>query len=259
MLEADEHINLQGLRAQLLTLLALRSKIPRGSRVRPRMDNTTAIAYLNNGGGRVPLLTRVVKSIWWLALEMGWTIEEAVHIPGRLNVLADRLSREFASCDWMLHPDVFTELDEMWGPHTYDRMATRVNRQNHLPFDSLLFDPEATGVDTFLQLWQGHNNWINGDFHLIARLLALMRAQGVCGTFIAPRWPRTWWSELVETCVAWRELPNRPDLFLPGDRNSARPGGVCPCRVFAFRVDWRQAVQGWSEARRRLPWLEKRM
>ena len=259
LLEAQEHINLQELRAQLLTLLALRSKIPRGSRVRPRMDNTTAIAYINNGGGRIPLLTKVVKNIWWLALEMGWHLEEATHIPGHQNRLADHLSRVFASCDWMLHPEVFTELDAMWGPHTYDRMATRVNRQNSLPYDSFLFDPEASGVDTFLQLWQGHNNWVNGDFHQIARLLAHMRAQGVCGTFIAPRWARSWWNVLVQECVAWRELSNRPDLFLPGDRNSTRPGGVCPWRVFAFRLDWRQVVQGWSEARRRLPWLERRM
>ena len=234
LLEAQEHINLQELRAQLFTLLALRSKIPRGSRIRPRLDNTTAIAYINNGGGRVPLLTKVVKTIWWLVLEMGWHLEEAVHIPGRLNILADRLSRVFASCDWMLHPEVFAALDDVWGPHTYDRMATRVNRQNGLPFDSFLFDPEATGVDTFLQSWLGHNNWVNGDFHQIARLIALMRAQQVCGTVIAPRWARSWWNELVDSCIAWRELPNRPDLFLPGDRNSTRPGGMCPWRVFAF-------------------------
>ena len=92
LLEALEHINLQELCAQLFTLLALRSKIPRGSRIRPRLDNITVIVYINNGRGRVPLLTKVVKTIWWLGLEMGWHLEEAVHIPGRLNILADRLS-----------------------------------------------------------------------------------------------------------------------------------------------------------------------
>ena len=258
-LEADEHINLQELRGQLLTLQALRTKIPRGSRVRPRLDNTTAIAYINNSGGRIPLLTAVVKAIWWLALENGWQLEPAVHIPGVRNVHADYLSRVFASCDWMLHPEVFAALDALWGPHTYDRMATRVNRQNGLPFDSFLFDPEATGTDTFLQLWRGHNNWINGDFHQMSRLIAHMRAQGACATCIAPRWARPWWKELVDECVAWRELPQRPDLFLPGDRNSARPGGKCPWRVFAFRLDFRQERVAWSEARRRLPWHAKRM
>ena len=57
VLTADEHINLQELRGWYFTARALRSEIPRGSRVRPRLDNTTAIAYINNGGGRLPLFT----------------------------------------------------------------------------------------------------------------------------------------------------------------------------------------------------------
>ena len=41
VLTADEHINLQELRGWYFTARALRSEIPRGSRVRRRLDNTT--------------------------------------------------------------------------------------------------------------------------------------------------------------------------------------------------------------------------
>ena len=66
VLEAADHINLQELRAFLFTAQSLVPVLPRGARIRPRSDNTTAIAYLNNGGGSVPLLTEVVKEIWLL-------------------------------------------------------------------------------------------------------------------------------------------------------------------------------------------------
>ena len=57
MLEAEEHINLKELRGFYNTVQALVPVIPRGVRIRPRLDNTCAILYLNNGGGHIPLLT----------------------------------------------------------------------------------------------------------------------------------------------------------------------------------------------------------
>ena len=111
VLEREEHINLQELRAFLYTAQALKQVLPRGARIRPRLDNMTAVIYLNSGGGRIPLLTEVVKRVWLLVIEQGWVLESAVHVCGVDNVRADRLSRVFASCDWKLHPRVFAELD----------------------------------------------------------------------------------------------------------------------------------------------------
>ena len=102
---------------------------------------TTAIAYLNNGGGRVPLLTEVVKEIWLLFVDRGWVLEPAVHVAGVDNVHANFLSRVFASCDWMLNPREFTKLDALWGPYKHDRCPSRLNHQNHLPFDYLYYEP----------------------------------------------------------------------------------------------------------------------
>jgi hypothetical protein len=261
VLTADEHINLQELRGWYFTARALRSKIPRGSRVRPRLDNTTAIAYINNGGGRLPLFTAVVRDIWQLAVEEGWLMMPAIHIRGLDNVLADQLSRRFDQSDWMFNPRYFDELDALWGPHTYDRSASYVNHQNNLPYDSLFFDPFATGHDTFTQRWGGHNNWCNGNFAIMSRYIAHARECEAEVTFIVPRWPREWWHVLCAECVAWRELPRAHDLFLPGDRHSAFPGGRPPWRVYAFRVDFRQTADATvlRELAHALPWSARRM
>ena len=48
VLEQEEHINLQELRAFLYVAQALTPVIPRGARLKPRLDNTVAVAYLNN-------------------------------------------------------------------------------------------------------------------------------------------------------------------------------------------------------------------
>jgi hypothetical protein len=257
VLEAEEHINLQELRGFLYTAQALTPVIPAGARIRPRLDNTVAIAYLNNGGGRILMLTRVVKEIWLLFLRNGWVLETAVHIRGVDNVLADWLSRHFSNCDWKLNPEVFAWLDSIWGPHEHDRCASRVNVQNNLPFDSLFYEPGAAGHDTFTQWWRPTNNWVNGDFSLLSRLIALCREQKACATFIAPRWPRPWWRELCDECVDWRQLERAPDLFLPGNHASAVPVGLPPWDMFAFRLDYRQESAAWRRHVQLWPWRER--
>ena len=257
VLEADEHINLQELRGFYNTLQALVPVIPRGSRVGPRLDNTVAIAYLNNGGGHIPLLTALVKRIWLLCIQQGWVLERAVHVRGVDNVLADWLSRNFSSCDWKLNPRIFAWLDSLWGPHEHDRCASAQNVQNGLPFDSLFYEPGAAGHDTFTQWWRPTNNWVNGDFGQLSRLLALCRSQKARGTFIAPRWPRPWWRELCDECVDWRELPRVHDLFLPGNHSNARAVGRAPWSMFAFRVDYTQEAADWRRRVQAWPWHER--
>jgi len=244
-LERHDHINLQELRGFLYVLQSFARKLPAGIRIRPRLDNTVAIAYINNGGGPIAALTAIVRQIWLLAVEHGWLLEPAEHIPGHLNCRADFNSRVFDSSDWKLNPILFGWLDAWWGTHTYDRCASRVNRQNNLPFDSRYYDPEATGVDTMLQSWRGHNNYCNPDFAIIDRILQLLREQGACCTLVVPRWPRTWWATLVNECVDWVELPRWHSTFLAGSGHSVSGRGIPPWRIFAFRLDYRQGRPEW--------------
>ena len=80
---------------------------------------------------------------------------KARHIPGRLNVIADKLSRlgQTIRTKWSLHPEVFQAICSWWHQPQVDLFATRFN--NKLPqFVSLVPDPQAWAVDALSLSWE---------------------------------------------------------------------------------------------------------
>ncbi len=76
-----------------------------------KMDNTTAVSYLNNmGGTHCPQLLHLAMEIWdWCEKRNLFLL--AQHIPGKTNVEADTKSRVKQDLnDWMLHPKVIAPL-----------------------------------------------------------------------------------------------------------------------------------------------------
>ena len=80
-------------------------------------DNQSVAAHINKMGGTWSQnLVALTKSIWTWCLERKLPLS-AQHIPGRLNITADFLSRFLRDrTDWILNPDVFAALNEHWGP-----------------------------------------------------------------------------------------------------------------------------------------------
>ena len=91
-LEARDHINVFELNAAFLatkTFLKDRSNIT----VRLRMDNSTAVAHVNNKGGTFsPQLVDLTLELWEWCLQKSILIT-AQHLPGKLNNVAVRESR----------------------------------------------------------------------------------------------------------------------------------------------------------------------
>ena len=57
-------------------------------------DNTTVVAYINKEGGtRSTSLWDETQELFQVVMSHQWTLK-AVHIPGRLNVIADLLSMD---------------------------------------------------------------------------------------------------------------------------------------------------------------------
>ena len=75
-------------------------------------------------------------------------------IPGRLNALADGLSRkhQLLPSEWTLHQEVTNQIFLMFGYPMVDLFATRHNHRLPL-YVSPVYDPEACSVDAFLFDW----------------------------------------------------------------------------------------------------------
>ena len=83
------------------------------------------------------------------------------HIPGRLNVIADKLSRhkQVIQTEWSLSQQVFNLLCSKWVRPKVDLFATQFNHK--LPmFVSLVLDQMAWAVDALSLPWENLRIWM---------------------------------------------------------------------------------------------------
>lgn len=111
-------------------MLALKSfaKGYNGSEILLRIDNTTAVAYVNKMGGiQHPNLHKIAKEIWqWCEARNIWIT--ASYIKSGDNVVADRESRiKNIDTEWELADHAFRQVVEKFGHPEIDLFATRNN------------------------------------------------------------------------------------------------------------------------------------
>ena len=116
-----------------------------------RMDNTTAVTYVNKLGGTVsPKLNTIVRELWLWCMNRDITLI-AEHLPGVLNTIVDQESRVMRDrSDRMLNPRIFNKIQQKWGPLKVDMFASRLTTQLKR-FFSWRLDPEAEALDAFNQ------------------------------------------------------------------------------------------------------------
>ena len=113
-----------------------------------RTGNITTLHYLRRMGGRLLHLTRALLPLAEF-LRTRQIRLLAGYLPGMWNILADPLSRQEACVgDAHLLTSAFRLLEDRWGPHAVDLMASAVNHQ--LPtYISALPDAGAMAVNLF--------------------------------------------------------------------------------------------------------------
>jgi hypothetical protein len=63
-----------------------------GKHIVVRSDNAATVASINKGTSRSVDMLGIIQKLFWLSIEFGFKLS-AVHLPGRLNILTDRISR----------------------------------------------------------------------------------------------------------------------------------------------------------------------
>ena len=118
-----------------------------------RMDNRSAVSYINKmGGTHSRILSSIARDLWEWCFAKNIVIR-AEYLPGLANTEADRESRrQEDSSNWMLDREVFQRLNIRWGPLAVDLFASRLNAQLS-DFVSWRPDPEAIASDALSLRW----------------------------------------------------------------------------------------------------------
>ncbi len=221
------HINEKELYAAYLALLFFcKSGQGEGGHVRLELDNTTAVSYINNQGGRKRALNNLARTMWLWAKDRDLWLS-AAHLPGSANCEADLHSRKAYSIEteWQLDITVFNCVSHVLGPFDIDLFASRLNTQ--LPsYVSWKPDPEAKAVDAFSISWFGLNAYIFPPFSLLQKVISKVAREEADVVVIAPLWPtQVWFPLLLHMSVAAPRVlpPGKQLLTQPTDRNMIHP------------------------------------
>ena len=164
-------------------------------------DNTTVVFYINKEGGMRsgPLYALLWRILTWCSRKQ--VTLKARHIPGRLNVVADKLSRlgQTIQTEWSLLPEIFQTIRSRWHRPQIDLFATRFN--NKLPwFVSPVPDPLATAVDSLSLPWEDPDAYAFPPAAILGKVVEKLQ-KFPCKRLIliAPGWPNMpWFWDLVE-------------------------------------------------------------
>lgn len=195
-----------------------------GIHVGLKMDNTCAIAYINNMGViRSKVCNELATNIWLWCIQRGiWLSASYVHTSQNV---ADTESRKFnENIEWKLNSNVFRIVTEQLGVPNFDLFASRLNTQ--LPtYASWKPDPGCKVVDAFSFLWTEIFYYAFPPFSLLGRMVQkIRRDQSMC-VVIAPIWStQSWYTDLLQILIDNPIiLPTRRTLLTIKSTNKVHP------------------------------------
>ncbi|XP_071123791.1 uncharacterized protein [Mytilus edulis] len=210
-----EHINILEMKAVLLALSHFQSLLQNKYLVLAT-DNTTVVAYLRNQGKtHCSELYLLAREILFLCNHLHLQIVVR-HVPGKLNVLADALSRTLTpvNTEWELLQSVFQAITLQWGSPHVDLFARSLNYKVQV-FMSPVPDPKAYAADCMSVPWDGMLAYAFPPFRFLSQVLQKISAEQGLIILIAPDWPKQdWFPDLLHlSCARPLVLPVRHNLL----------------------------------------------
>lgn len=191
-----------------------------------RIDNTTAISYINRMGGiQYPHLTRITKELWEWCQSRN-IIVYASYIRSADNTIADAESRRIhPDVEWELSDSVFYTITNTFGFPDVDIFASRVNRKcrNYI---SWFRDPEAMAINAFTLSWSQIYFYAFPPFSMVLKTLRKIVKDKATGIVVVPLWPTQPWYPLFRKLLVSSVLyfdPNKQTILSPSSNNNAHP------------------------------------
>ena len=202
-----------------MTLLSLTGSVTH-KHIRLYLDNTVAISYITNFGGRKATLHKLAQKLWFWCIDRNIWIS-AAHVPGKCNVEANKLSHKLNDdMEWALKPELFQKLENLLGEFDIDLFASRLNNKKSA-YVSFNPDPHAMAIDAFSFKWTNKYCYIFPPFSVIQKLA---REEVQRAVLIAPIWlTQVWFPPLLQHISKQSFILPKNCIYLPQDENRKHP------------------------------------
>ena len=190
-MEQELHINHKELLAVLYTLQNLCSQ-KKSITIKVLTDNTTALTYITNMGGKVNSCNVIARKIWEWAIQRDiWLI--SAFIPGKLNSKADKLSRSLnENTEWSLDQNSFNKIHSIFPDIQLDLFASHFNHKLE-DYVSWLPDQNSKYCDAFTLDWSLCLSYAFPPFNLIGNVLRKVELDKCDIILLVPEWPSLHW------------------------------------------------------------------
>ena len=213
-------------------------------RVDAHVDCLALIQAWKRQGGKSKQLNDALKELFQTLLAQNISLS-LQFVPSPLNQ-ADVLSRVLSDKDCMLAPEPWKELENLFGPHTFDLMALDSNAQigcsgSPLPHFTPFPTPGSRGVNVFAQdLASQENAYVFPLFMLVGPLLRFLYKALFSFTIVVPKLsPLPYWWPLIQARAShFVVLGHKADhdiVLFPSPLHvfSTRP---LPWDLYSFRI-----------------------
>lgn len=188
------HINLKELFA-VRAAITLNQSLLSDNLIIVYSDNKTVVAYIRNQGGPKSLsLFKETKKLFDLISMLG--IHIIPHfIQGRLNSLADSLSRQTPVPEWHLLPSYTKQVFRRWGTPEIDLFASSRSRVVPTYVSRNPLDLKAEFIDAFSRIWNFRLAWVFPPPPVIPQVLRHLNRSSSESLFlvVSPRWNKVFW------------------------------------------------------------------
>lgn len=221
-IQKSYHINYKELLAIKLAILKI-GELPENCSVLLRVDNTTAISYINKmGSTRYPKYNKLAREIWQ-QVERKKIFLFVTYINTKDNIEADSLPRiSNDDTEWELCPRAYELVISTFGCPEIDLFANTNNKKCD-KYVSWYPDGKAYAIDAFTLEWS-YYFYAFSPFSIILRTLSKIKKEQTTGIVIVPDWPsQPWYLLLKSLTIDEIFLKHRYNLLLSPNRSQMHP------------------------------------
>lgn len=178
-----------------------------------RIDNTTAICYINRMGGiQHTHLNDIAREIWqWCESRNIFVFASYVKSAENIADFESRLIN--VDTEWQLADYAFERIKHCFGTPDFDLFAS-VQNAKCTHYASWKLDPDAEVIDAFTFSWNNLKFYAFPPFSLICKVLQKIISDKACGILVVPQWPAQPWYPLWSKLIVSKTLTLRPSRHL---------------------------------------------